>query len=129
MGYRQIGIDKNGKKKYEVTIELGKDILGNRQRMKKRKSGTIAEIKLFEAELTKKYYHKGEMANIKELTFSQYSQVFLKKHCEGNIGLVTINNYKRLLKGILPIIGNFKLAKRKYRTLNDRVTSLSFFIC
>ena len=36
MGYRQIGIDKQGKKVYQITIELGKDILGKRVRHKER---------------------------------------------------------------------------------------------
>lgn len=111
MGYKQVGIAKNGKKKYKITIELGVDILGKRQRITRTFIGTLAEVKVKDAELTKKYYHKGETANVKELTFEQYSKVFIKKHCEGNIGLVTINNYKRLLKNILPLLGNYKLSK------------------
>lgn len=111
MGYKQVGIAKNGKKKYKITIELGEDILGKRQRLTRTFIGTLAEVKVKDAELTKKYYHKGETANVKELTFEQYSKVFIKKHCEGNIGLVTINNYKRLLKNILPLLGNYKLSK------------------
>ena len=111
MGYRQVGVAKNGKKKFEITIELGKDILGKRQRLTKKFTGSVAEVKILDAELTKKYYHKGQNANVKELTFQQYSKIFLEKHCVGNIGLVTINNYKRLLKNILPLIGNCKLSK------------------
>lgn len=111
MGYKQVGIAKNGKKKYKITIELGVDILGKRQRITRTFIGTLAEVKVKDAELTKKYYHKGETVSVKELTFEQYSKVFIKKHCEGNIGLVTINNYKRLLKNILPLLGNYKLSK------------------
>lgn len=111
MGYRQVGIAKNGKKKFEITIELGKDIFGKRQRLTRDFTGTVAEVKVLDAELTKKYYHKGQSASVKELTFEQYSKIFLEKHCKGNIGLVTINNYKRLLKNILPLIGNYKLSK------------------
>lgn len=111
MGYRQVGIEKNGKKKYMITIELGKDIFGKRQRKKEPFVGTLAEVKVRDAELTQKYYHKGNNANVKDLTFSQYSELFIQKHCEGNIGLVTINNYKRLLKVMLPYIGNEKLSK------------------
>ena len=111
MGYKQVGIAKNGKKKYKITIELGEDILGKRQRLTRNFIGTLAEVKVKDAELTEKYYHKGENANVKELTFEQYSTIFLKKHCEGNIGLVTINNYKRLLRDILPLIGSYKLNK------------------
>lgn len=111
MGYKQVGIAKNGKKKYKITIELGKDILGKRQRITRDFTGTLAEVKIKDAELTKQYYHKGNNANVKELTFEQYSEVFIKKHCEGNIGLVTIKNYKRLLRDIMPYLGSYKLDK------------------
>lgn len=111
MGYKQVGIAKNGKKKYKITIELGKDILGKRQRITRDFTGTLAEVKIKDAELTKQYYHKGNNANVKELTFQQYSEVFIKKHCEGNIGLVTIKNYKRLLRDIMPYLGSYKLDK------------------
>lgn len=111
MGYKQVGIAKNGKKKYKITIELGKDILGKRQRITRDFTGTLAEVKIRDAELTKQYYHKGNNANVKELTFQQYSEVFIKKHCEGNIGLVTIKNYKRLLRDIMPYLGSYKLDK------------------
>lgn len=111
MGYKQVGIAKNGKKKYKITIELGEDILGKRQRLTRSFTGTLAEVKIRDAELTKQYYHKGNKANVKELTFQQYSEIYIDKHCKGNIGLVTINNYKRLLKCMLPLIGSYKLNK------------------
>ena len=111
MGYKQIGIAKNGKKRYKITIELGKDILGKRQRVIRYFVGTLAEVKIKDAELIKQYYHKGNNANIKELTFQQYAEVFIKKHCEGNIGLVTIKNYKRLLRDMIPFLGSYKLDK------------------
>ena len=108
MGYKQVGIAKNGKKKYKITIELGEDVLGKRQRLTRSFTGTLAEVKVKDAELTKQYYHKGNKANVKELTFQQYSEIFINKHCKGNIGLVTISNYKRLLRYILPLIGSYK---------------------
>lgn len=111
MGYRQIGIDKKGKKVFQITIELGKDIFGNRDRYFQTFHGTVAEVKVLDAELTKKYFHKGNNANVKELTFEQYSEIFIQKHCEGNIGLVTIKNYKRLLRDIMPYLGSYKLDK------------------
>ena len=111
MGYKQIGIDKKGKKIFLITIELGKDIFGNRDRHYERFHGTVAEAKVLDAELTKKYYHKGNNANVKDLTFQDYAKIFIEKHCVGNIGLVTINNYKRLLKDIIPFLGSCKLSK------------------
>ncbi len=113
MGYKQIGVAKDGKKKYKITIELGEDIFGNRQRKTENFTGTLAEVKVKEAELTNKYYHKGNKANVRDLTFQQFSEIFLVKHCQGNIGLVTINNYKRLLRDMIPLIGNEKLSKIK----------------
>lgn len=110
MGYRQKGIDKNGKKVFEINIELGNDIFGKRQRYHETFHGTVAEVKMRDAELTKKYYHKGTNANVKDLTFSQYSEIYLNKYCSGNVGLTTINNYKRLLRNIIPFIGDYKLS-------------------
>ena len=111
MGYKQVGLSKDGKKKYKIIIELGEDIFGKRQRLTRIFTGTLAEVKIKDAELTKQYYRKRKPVNVKNLTFSQYSEIFLKRHCEGYIGLVTIKNYKRLLKKILPLIGNEKLSK------------------
>ncbi len=111
MGYRQIGIDKQGKKVYQITIELGKDILGKRVRHKERFHGSLSEVKLRNAELTSKYHNKEKKVNVKDLSFRQYSEIFIKKYCEGNIGLVTLNNYKRLLKYIMPFLGDLKLSK------------------
>ena len=98
MGYRQVGVDKNGVKKFRITIELGRDLFGKRDRYYETFYGSVAEVKIRDAELTKLYYKKGNTANVKDLTFTQYSQIFLKKYCEGSLGIVTINNYKRLLK-------------------------------
>lgn len=111
MGYKQVGIDKHGKKVFKITIELGKDIFGKRDRYFETFHGTVAEVKMRDAELTKQFYHKKANANVKDLTFDEYSEIFLKNYCESNIGLVTINNYKRLLRNILPLIGSYKLNK------------------
>lgn len=111
MGYRQIGVDKQGKKVYQITIELGKDIFGKRVRHKERFHGSLSEVKLRNAELTSQYHNKEKKINVRDLSFKQYSDIFIKKYCEGNIGLVTISNYKRLLKYITPYLGDFKLNK------------------
>ena len=124
MGYRQVGVDKNGVKKFRITIELGRDLFGKRDRYYETFYGSVAEVKIRDAELTKLYYKKGNTANVKDLTFTQYSQIFLKKYCEGNLGLVTINNYKRLLKYILPYIGHLKLNKITHTILNEMYRKL-----
>lgn len=124
MGYKQVGVARDGKKKYKITIELGKDIFGKRQRLTRDFTGTLTEVKVLDAELTQQYYHKGETANVKDLTFQQYSEIYITKYCEGNIGLVTINNYKRLLKSILPLIGSYKLSKITPAMLDNMYSKL-----
>ena len=79
MGYRQIGTNKKGEKKWLITVEQGLDVFGNRDRITKTVYGTVADAKIADAELTKKYYHKGKVANVKDLTFEEYSVAFLKK--------------------------------------------------
>lgn len=124
MGYKQVGISANGKKKFKITIELGVDIFGKRQRMTRIFEGTLAEVKIKDAELTNQYYKKKNHSNVNDLTFSQYSEIFLKKYCEGNLSLITIDNYKRLLKYVLSIIGNYKLKKINHIILDEMYRKL-----
>ena len=124
MGYKQIGIDKNGVKKFRITIELGKDLFGKRDRYYETFCGSVAEVKIRDAELTKQYYHKGNVANVKDITFAQYSKIFLERYCEGNVRITTINNYKRLLKYILPYIGHLKLNKITHIILEEMYKKL-----
>ena len=96
--------------KFKITIELGYDILGNRKRKIERFSGTKNEAVIREAELKKQYYHIGNVNNISDLTFEEFSQIFMAKYCV-NIGLITKDGYEKSLKRILPIIGKIKLNK------------------
>jgi len=104
-----MGIVKLSNNEYKITVELGYDILGKRKRKTKRFTGTLAEAKMVEAELLKEFYHIGNARNINELTFEEYSKIFLDKYCKDNIGIVTIDGYEKSLKRILPIIGKMKL--------------------
>ena len=124
MGYRLLGTNKKGVKKWCVYVELGKDIFGKRKKHEERFYGTLAEVKIKDAELTKQYYHKGKTANISNLTFAEYSNIFIKKYCEGKIGLVTIKNYKRILRTIIPYIGGRKLSKITTYMLDDMYKEL-----
>ena len=124
MGYKQVGISASGKRKYKITIELGQDIFGKRQRMTKIFEGTLAEVKLKDAELTNKYYKKKNHSNVNDLTFEHYSEIFLKKYCEGNLGLITINKYKRMLKYVVAIIGKYKLKKINHIILDEMYSKL-----
>lgn len=106
MAYRKI--EKN---KYQVWVEVGYDILGNRQRKYGTVYGTLADVKEKELELTKQYYHKGQKADIKDLTFNEYSKVFLKRYCDENVSLITKKGYERMLKVINKLIGHYQISK------------------
>lgn len=97
--------------KYKISVELGYDILGNRKRKTEIFNGSFNDMKLREAELTKEYYHIGNVRNVNDLTFEQYSEIFLNKYCKENISLVTMYGYEEALERILPIIGKVKLNK------------------
>ncbi len=99
--------------KYKIIIELGYDLLGNRKRKTQVVNGTKSEALKVEAELKSKYYHIGKKTNIQDLTFEQFSEIFLDKYCKDNISLITIDGYQKSLKRILPIIGNIKLKNLK----------------
>ena len=97
--------------KYKISVELGYDILGNRKRKTEIFNGSFNDMKLREAELTKEYYHIGNVRNVNDLTFEQYSEIFLNKYCKENIALVTMYGYEEALKRILPLIGKVRLNK------------------
>jgi len=97
--------------KYKISVELGYDILGNRKRKTEIFNGSFNDMKLREAELTKKYYHIGNVRNVNDLTFEQYSEIFLNKYCKENVSLVTMYGYEEALERVLPLIGKVKLNK------------------
>lgn len=103
-----MGITRLSNNKYKITIELGYDILGNRKRKIERFSGTKEEAVKRETELKSQYYHIGKANNISDITFDEYSKIFLSKYCD-NIGLVTKDGYEKSLKRILPILGKKRL--------------------
>ena len=105
-----MSISRLSNNKFKITIELGYDVLGNRKRKIERFSGTKNEAVIREAELKKQYYHIGNVSNISDLTFEEFSQIFMAKYC-ANIGLITKDGYEKSLKRILPIIGKIKLNK------------------
>ena len=72
-----MSITRLSNNKYKIIIELGYDILGNRKRLTKTVNGTKNEAIKIEADLKSKYYHIGKANNISDLTFEEYSQIFL----------------------------------------------------
>ena len=105
MAYRKIGTNK-----YIISVELGNDILGNRRRKTKVIYGNIQDVKKAEAELVRKYYRTENVADIKDITFQQYGEVFLKRYCDENVSLITKSGYERMLKVINKLIGHYKLS-------------------
>ena len=110
MSYKRIGT-KNGIGQYEIIIEAGYDINGKRLRKKFREYGTKEEIEIKHAEYMKKYYHKGKKLNLNDITFKEYTEIFIKNYCEANISRVTQKDYTEMLKNVLPYLEDIKLTK------------------
>lgn len=106
-----MGFKKLSNNKYKISVELGYDILGNRKRKTEIFHGSFNDMKKREAELMQMYYHVGNVRNVNDLTFEQYSDIFLDKYCKDNISLVTMDGYEEALQRILPLIGKVKLNK------------------
>ena len=107
-GYKKVG-KKDGKIKYEAIVELGYDTYGKRRRIKRIHYGNRESAELWYAELTKKYYHKGKTLNLTDMTFKEYSDLFIKNYCIPNVSKITTKGYQTFLSHIIPIIGDIKL--------------------
>ena len=104
-----MAIDKICDGKYEIFIELGYDIFGNRKRKSETFYGSLAQAKKRKSELDKEYYHKLEKITPTNLTFRAYSEIFIKKYCKERISKITLEHYEFLLERVNNIIGGFKL--------------------
>lgn len=109
-GYKIIG-KKNGLNVYEAVIEVGFDINGKRIRKRLRHTGNTESVKIWYADIVKKYYHKSEKINVNNYTFYQYSLQYLQYRAKNGLGKRTLQNYENMLKDIIPIIGRCKLKK------------------
>lgn len=107
-GYRKIDT-KNGLNIYEAVIEVGYDIDGKRKRIKRRHTGNNESAEMWYANLVKEYYHKSNKINITDMTFRDYSSLFIEKYCIPNVSKTTIKGYRGYLKFIIPLIGDYKL--------------------
>ena len=109
-GYKKIDT-KNGLNVYEAVIEVGFDIDGKRKRIKRRHTGTSESAEIWYANLVKEYYHKSSKINITDMTFHEFSNLFIEKYCIPNVGKTTLKGYRNYLKVILSFIGDHKLKK------------------
>ena len=111
-GYKKIGT-KNGLNLYETIIEVGTNIDGKRVRVKRRHTGNSESAEIWYAKLVEEYYHKSKKININDMTFLEYSNLFIEKYCIPNVSKITTKGYKDYIKVMIPYIGNYKLNKIK----------------
>lgn len=109
-GYKKIGT-KNGLNIYEAIIEVGTNIDGKRVRVKRRHTGNTESAEIWYAKLIEEYYHKAKKVNINDMTFAEYSNLFVEKYCIPNVSKITTKGYKANIKVIVSYIGNYKLNK------------------
>lgn len=109
-GYKKIGM-KNGLNVYEAVIEVGTNIDGKRVRIKRRHNGNAESAEMWYAQLVDKYYHKAKKININNMTFFEYSNLFIEKYCVPNVSKITTKGYKSYIKVMVSYIGDYKLNK------------------
>ena len=114
-----MAIKNIGTNKYQISIELGNDIYGKRKRKYVTFKGDKKDAIAKQAELIKDYYHLGNNSNLSNITFEDYSKVYIEKYCVPNIALITLHEYKRLLIKINSIIGKVKLSAITPLLLDD----------
>ena len=119
-----MSIKRISSNKYKICIELGYDALGNRKRMYRTINGSKEDAIKYETKLKKEYYHIGNSLQLYDITFEQYSELYIKKYCEHNIEPVTLHEYIRLLKNINLIIGKKKLRDLSSLVLDDLYSKL-----
>lgn len=57
----------------------------------------------------KEYYHQGKKANLNDLTFKEYSNLFINNYCIPNVSKITIKGYEQMLSDIIPLLGEIKI--------------------
>lgn len=118
-----MGCKRLSNNKYKIIIELGYDELGNRKRKTETFYGSAEDAKIREAELIKKHYHKGAVSKSKDLTFEQFSVIYME-YCRANLGLRTVKKKEDLLEDILPYIGKYKMRKITTSMLSNMYVKL-----
>jgi len=112
--------------KYRITIEMGNDPFGTRKRKTMTFNGSKQEAIIQEAKLREQYYHIGKELDINNLSFKEFSNLYMKKYCISNLSLITISKYEKLLTNINSIIGHFKLNEINSLILDDMFSKLRY---
>lgn len=105
------------KNKYKIVIEVGTK--NERHRKTETFNGTKKEAQLRELELMQEYSNKHISVSTQNLTFEEYSKIFVNKYCESNLAIKTLVGYKSMLNKINEFIGNWKLKDIDTYTLNE----------
>ena len=112
MALKNIGVEK-----YKITVELGVDVFKKRRRKIVTFNGTKEAAKKEEARLKNEYYHKLNSIKTNDLTFKEFSTLFIEKYCK-----------KVSLERIIPIIGDIKLNRINPYILDNMYDKLSIGI-
>ncbi|HCJ57612.1 MAG TPA: site-specific integrase [Clostridiaceae bacterium] len=111
---------------FRVTVSCGYDSEG--KKITKKKSFKLDEgltpkqaekeaqklATLFEEQVQKGTYLDGN-----KLTFAEFIQIWLEKYAEAELEPKTVDEYKKLLKRVIPALGDIKLAKLQPTQLID----------
>ena len=111
-------IKQLSKNKFQIVAEIGYGIDGKRKRKKETFYGTKKQAENREYEIKLQYTKKGGfVADSKNMTFEQYSEIFIHYYCEENVGIKTLEGYKSMLEKINSYIGNWRLKSIETFTL------------
>ena len=113
-----VSVKKRGKY-YQYTFDVAK--IGGKRRQKSR-SGfkTKAEAQKEGIKAYNEYMNSGIEVQINEISYSDYLDYWLEKHCEVNLKYHTIEAYKNIIKNhIKPRLGFYMLSQITTATLQE----------
>ena len=121
-----MAIERIERNKYKITIEAGYNIWGKRKRKCKTINGSKEDAKKVEMQMMSEYYHIGKQLSIADLTFEDFSKLFIEKYCKENISLITQYRYEKLIKRINHLIGTYKMDKITPLVLDNMYSKLYY---
>lgn len=103
-------IKELSRNKYRIIVEIGYSIDNKRKRKTEIFYGTKGEAKNREYEIKKQYLRKDFVADSRNMTFEDFSKIFIHNYCEGNVGVKTLDGYKAMIDRINSYIGTWQLS-------------------
>lgn len=110
--------------KWKITVELGKDISGTRRRKSEIFIGTKKEAERRYFEIESEFQNKPKVIHNYDITFEDYSKIFIRRYCEPNLCKKTIVEYKAMINRINSYIGSWKLNEIDSFVLDQLYTKL-----